>query len=535
MAKVPSSMMTQHPDCASRYIAIQEEVEEAVFSLTPQPLGLGIEEAMVDFEGKLTPYHQTGQIVLGLLERGIYPGVDVNITPRISNATEETVFKQLMALMSVIEANYDVFEVSKVPAITEVIHPMSKTPQEMVAVRRRIADVIALGEKEFGLMGDPNTVQLIPLVEEVPSLLSFADLFTSYMRICQEERYRVDRIRYMVGRSDSALVYGHIPSVLANKIAIAEGHRIGELYGLEALPILGGGALPFRGHVTEENVVNLLEDFRGARTVTIQSALRYDHGYEKTRLLVNFFRQKLPQARPLSYTPEERKYLINVIAIFFLQYLKTFSKIFLLIGRVSDLIPKQRDRLVRKGPSGYARATADPQGLAELVTHDGLKDFLEMVRVDPYKELPRAISFTGALYSLGIPPEFIGTGRGLRELRRIFGQNAVQELLGYYPSLISDLTFAARFVDLQNASHFFREEVIEELQEDVKITAETLQLKIGPTTETDSLYRTLMRSIQPFLSATLESNAERLPVVEDGFSFVTECIIKMGKIRGSLG
>ncbi|GFP25872.1 hypothetical protein HKBW3S25_01353, partial [Candidatus Hakubella thermalkaliphila] len=71
--------------------------------------------------------------------------------------------------------------------------------------------------------------------------------------------------------------------------------------------------------------------------------------------------------------------------------------------------------------------------------------------------------------------------------------------------------------------------------EDVKITAETLQLKIGPTTETDSLYRTLMRSIQPFLSATLESNAERLPVVEDGFSFVTECIIKMGKIRGSLG
>jgi phosphoenolpyruvate carboxylase len=227
--------------------------------------------------------------------------------------------------------------------------------------------------------------------------------------------------------------------------------------------------------------------------------------------------------------------LINVIAIFFLQYLKTFSKIFLQVSRVSDLIPKQRDRLVRKGPSGYARAAADPQGLAELVTHDGLKDFLETVRVDAYKELPRAISFTGSLYSLGIPPEFIGTGRGLRELRRTFGQNSLQEILSYYPGLISDLTFAARFVDLENAGHFFKEEVMEELQEDVKIAAETLQLKIGPTTETDFLYHTLMRSIQPFLSVTLESSVERLPVVEDEFSFVIECIIRMGKIRGSLG
>ncbi|MEK7816657.1 MAG: phosphoenolpyruvate carboxylase, partial [Actinomycetota bacterium] len=165
---VPATMMTQHPDSASRYVSVRDEPMEAIDALTPQPIGLGMEEVMVDYEGKLTPYHQTAEITLGLLERGLVCGRDVMVTPRVTSATKETAFHQLMALMSVIESNYQLQSSESGGAISEVIVPMVESADELIAVRRRIEDVIELGHKEFGISRDPAAVQVIPLIEEVP-------------------------------------------------------------------------------------------------------------------------------------------------------------------------------------------------------------------------------------------------------------------------------------------------------------------------------------------------------------------------------
>jgi len=83
MPRIPVVMATQHPDSAKKYLSIQQEVDEALDVLINGcDNGLSYDEYNIDYEDKLTPYHQPSQIVAKVLSQGIIPG---NFGFRISN------------------------------------------------------------------------------------------------------------------------------------------------------------------------------------------------------------------------------------------------------------------------------------------------------------------------------------------------------------------------------------------------------------------------------------------------------------------
>ena len=141
MWKIPVAMATQHADSASKRVTVREEVDEAILSFKRD--GYSCDEYLVDYMGKLTPYHQIGQIVKKVVEKTSFkPGVDVFVTPRMVSSFEEEPFRQLMTMLAIGEGIKYCMDSFGEQGIIEVIQATITTTEELRNCKMRIEGLL---------------------------------------------------------------------------------------------------------------------------------------------------------------------------------------------------------------------------------------------------------------------------------------------------------------------------------------------------------------------------------------------------------
>lgn len=507
---IPLAMATQHPDSASRAFTAREEVDEAVKDLLPVwKGGFGLDEKMIDYEGKLTPYHQVSWVVEAVLEHGLVPGEDFLITPRIPSERLEEAERQVMVLWGVIVANKKAVESSGEAAVRYIITPMCSSGYEVYVLQRRIMKMQKLAEEEIGAR--TGTIEVIPLVEDITSLLH-AEKVVEGMRnaLLNNLGIHYSHYRVLLGKSDTALAHGHLASSLALVTAISKLHALADAWGTPIYPIVGVGALPFRGHLSPSGVREFVKQYAGYSTVTVQSGLRYDMGREAVREVIEYLKRGLGRA-PSKGFGGPLSLIVRVARLATAEYLRIALRLAGKVLALAQAVPRRRDRLShnRYGRSFLSslRFTADHA----LIT--GFIDQAKKVRV------PRAITYSAALYSGGLPPSLIGLGQGLERVRKELGEWVVEELVKALPLLRRDFVVDTSYYVPSVVRAFFGDDVAEDVEAGI---------------ETASAYLGVGRS-EP-----REEYVKAVEGVREAFSrgdidLAKEYVVRAGVLRGSLG
>jgi phosphoenolpyruvate carboxylase len=504
MRKIPIIMATQHPDNASApfwekngdgFVSSQEEMLELYTAFKD----LGCDEYMWDWEGK---YVDEAIIERLLTEYFSYfqkhqIGKDKFLTFRIPNIWQEKGYSLARAFMSILTAA-DITRDLKLnsPPLFEVILPMTTSAQQIIHIQKTFTRLAKIKHKLFH---DKNrnfkNIEVIPLVEGVCDMFKIKKLldkyFTSYQKIFHK---KLNYIRPFIARSDPALISGLIPAVIGSKIALSEMYQWSKKKNIPVYPIIGCGSLPFRGSLAPDYIEKFVEEYRGIRTITVQSAFRYDFKLPKVKKAISTLKKMLPKTVPYQFSPHETQNLYRIIQASEKIYRQTIAGIAPTIFTMSKYVPNRRERRLHIGLLGYARK------IGKL-------------------KFPRAINFCAALYSLGIPPELIATGRTLH----FINQNRVYQQIfeSAYLHLKHDLIRAGRRLNKENLKLLAKSNKYwKEVQKDVALIEQYYNIQLGPQKPHDFLHR----------NAT--SNVYFLKKNREDFS---QAILEAGKLRKSLG
>lgn len=417
-------MSTQHPDNVSSpfftdssEIGGEDEILEAYYAFSH----LQCDEQMWDCEGKeidnyvvkklLTRYNNFFQ------EHRL--GQDIFLTLRVPNPTvEKAEAKVLLETLESIPRSFDASNLmfdDDIPPIFEVIIPMTTSARCVDRVYKYYQDFIVGKQHQTFQEGDitiaewigkfkPDNINVIPLVEDKEHMLDAHNILKKYLNDKNPKYHRI-----FFARSDPAMNYGLVSAVLINKIALQRIYKLSEDMGMEIYPIIGVGSAPFRGNLRPDTVDRVSNEYPSVHTFSIQSAFKYDNPPDEVTKAIKVLRgQKRSPPRKVN---EEK--CLDLIDRYVEEYTKQIVTLAPLINSVAKYVPKRRKRKLHIGLFGYSRK------MGEI-------------------KLPRAITFTAALYSIGIPPEVLGlnaiTDKDYEYLKEVYVnfEEDLKDALQYY-------------------------------------------------------------------------------------------------------
>ena len=391
MVKIPKCMSTQHPDnvhlpffAEEAELGGDDEIKEAYYAFSH----LGCDEQMWDCEGK-----EVDNFVIKKLATKYETffkkkrlGKDLFITLRALNPSyERAEAKMLLETLDSIPRSFDaskLFYGDDCAPIFELIIPMVNSHKDIDRVYSYYSDFVVAKQNKVIRRGDikiakwigrfkPEKINVIPLFEDKDGLLNAHNITRKYLRDKDLPYQRV-----FLARPDPAMNYGLVSAVLLNKIALLRLGDLSQEIGVEIYPIIGVGSAPFRGHLKPDTVDDVAAEYPSTQTFSIQSAFKYDNPPKKVIAAIDKLKRRqreLPQKIDV-------KRATKLIERYAKAYQAQVVKLIPVVNQVAKYVPGRRKRKLHVGLFGYSR---DVQG----------------------ESLPRAIKFTAALYSLGMPPE----------------------------------------------------------------------------------------------------------------------------------
>jgi phosphoenolpyruvate carboxylase len=493
-------MATQHPDNASApwwgesaFISTQDEIGEMITLFQEH----SIDEYMWDWEGKYVD-ESVGEKLFSRAGEFFakHPlGEDIRLTYRIPAFDGDKMHRMARAFMNVLSlADLGKDIGLRRPPVTEMFLPLTTSADQPMQVRKAFREVADYHRAVFhGKASDEQQIlslyEVTPLVEDVDSLFGIADIVGPYWESLLKEKKDLSETgqRLFLARSDPAMNAGLVPAVLAVKAALSITHRLGEKHGFPVYPIIGTGSLPFRGSVNPAYLDSFLTQYAGVRTYSIQSAFRYDYPRDQMEAALKAIKEKAPKLEVDVIADADLVKLRALSDVFSQTWKPTIEALASLINRVARAVPPRRERLQHIGLFGYSR------GIGKV-------------------KLPRAIGFTAALYSVGVPPELISTGRGLLEAQK---QGMLPLLERYYPALRADLQHAGKYLNRENLEAFAAADpAFAGIQGGIKAIETVLGIELGPEKPHHLIHRNLTSTIRLRLETEGNEDALQREIVE---------------------
>ena len=503
MRRIPATMATQHPDNANgpfwerdgdAFVSVAEELRECVACFRD----LGVSEFMWDWEGKYADEAVIEKLFSTHFEyfKKHQLGRDIFLTFRLPNVWKEKGYSLIRALM-VILTSEDVAQDLKLKTrpLFEAILPMTESAEQIMYIHEAFEKLARFKSSVFNHHKHHNAeyLNLIPLVEGVDDQMHVRKLLDTYEKLHRKHYGKKPAyMRPFLARSDPALLSGFIPNVLANKIALSDIYRFEEEKNIPMYPWIGAGSLVFRGGINPRRVEQFVDEYRGIRTVTIQSAFRYDYPLREVQRAISYLENSIPKSKVRSVDEEDRDSLERVVSRFSATYRQTLAKILPELEPLFSACPMRRERRQHIGLLAYKRQAGKIS-------------------------LPRAINFTAACYSLGIPPEFIGLGRSLSSLTK----EEAATLKKHYRYIKSDVVEAGRYLNRENLTRLAsRNASWKLLNRDIQLAEDFFGVRFQAKSKDELLHQVL--TSQLFLQRSESKEVARL-------------MTETGKLRRSLG